>query len=94
MFEGINVNELFKINQKKNNRLKDLKKDYQLLVNLSIYEQLKPLYIKCINKQLIIKEKQKYIVYILRDPEGGEINAYVYDNDIVAFDKKILENVI
>ena len=94
MFEGINVNELFKINQKKNNRLKDLKKDYQLLVNLSIYEQLKPLYIKCINKQLIIKEKQKYIVYIFRDPEGGEINAYVYDNDIVSFDKKILENEI
>ena len=94
IFEGINVNELFKINQKKVNRQKDLKKDYQLFVNLSTFNKLKPLYTKCINKQLIIKEKQKYIVYIFRDPDGGEINAYVYDNDIVAFDKKILENEI
>lgn len=94
MFEGLDIKGLLKINEKRDNRKIENKNDFQLFINLSNYEEGKKIYVKCINKQLIIKEKQKYIVYIFRDVEGGEINAYVYDNDIPILNNKIIENGI
>ena len=94
IFDGINVNELFKINEKRNNRNIDFEKEFQLIINLSTKSKGNPLYIKCINKQWVHKEKQKYLLFILRDPEGGEINAYVYNKDINVINNMINPNGI
>ena len=94
LFEGIDIKGLLKINEKRDNKKIENEKDFQLFINLSNYEEGKKIYVKCINKQLIIKENQKYIVYIFRDAEGGEINAYTYDNDIPLLNNKIIENGI
>ena len=95
LFEGINVNELFKINKKRNNRYINSENKYQLIINLSPFNEGEPLYIKCINKQIVTKEQNhKYLIFIFRDCEGSEINAYVYGNDIVNINKKIVRNGI
>ena len=93
LFEGVNVDEIFKNNEKRDNRKINLDKDLQLIVNLSEFEKGKPLYVKCINKQMSINKDTKYLVYIFRDQEGKEINAYVYGNkDTLIFNKKIVQN--
>ena len=93
LFEGVNVDEIFKINEKRDKRRINLDKDLQLIVNLSEFEEGKPLYIKCINKQMNINQNQKYLVYIFRDQEGKEINAYVYGSqDTIIFNRKIVKN--
>jgi hypothetical protein len=95
LFEGININELFKINKKRNNRYINSENKYQLIINLSPFNEGEPLYIKCINKQIVTKEQNhKYLIFIFRDCEGSEINAYVYGNDIVNINKKIVRNGI
>ena len=73
LFEGINVNELFKINKKRNNRYINSENKYQLIINLSPFNEGEPLYIKCINKQIVTKEQNhKYLIFIFRDCEGSE----------------------
>ena len=78
----------------KNNSKKNIENEYQLIINLNqSKEEEKPLYIKCISSQLITKENE-YLLYIFRDMEAGEINAYVYDKDISKFKKKIKLNCV
>ena len=91
IFDGINPNQIIKNNSKK---IMEKENDYQLIVNLSNFNEGKPLYIKCINNELITKESQNYLVYIFRDSNGGEINAYAYDKDIPKFNSKIKKNSI
>lgn len=92
IFEGVNINELYKSNQKRSNRKINIGKNYQLIINLTGFEKGKPMYIKCINKILTNKENQKYVLFIFRDPDGAEIGAYVYGDDITNINKKIVQN--
>ena len=88
IFKNINIDEIFNINQtisKKN-------EEYQLIVNLSKSEKGKVFYTKCIDKTQIGKDKQQYLLFIFRDIEGTEINAYAYGNDIKIMNKKIEKN--
>ena len=76
----------------KNNSKKKFENEYQLIINLNASkEEEKPLYIKCISSQLIPQENE-YLLYIFRDTDAGEINAYVYDKDIPKFKNKIKLN--
>ena len=59
MFEGIDINEILNINEKRNKEKLNLK--FQVLINLSTSDDGKdPLYIKCIKKEIIMKEQQKF----------------------------------
>ena len=88
LFKNINIDELYKNNQK----ITDINDQYQLIINLTTSEKGKTFYTKCINRALIDKDNQKYILYIFRDTEGAEINAYAYGNDIENIYKKIEQN--
>ena len=90
IFKNINIDELFNINQtiSKNND------QYQLIVNLSKSEKGKVFYTKCIDKTKIGKDNQQYLLFIFRDIEGTEINAYAYGNDIKIMNKKIEKNAV
>lgn len=78
IFNGINIKEIFKLNKNKPNRSKKLQQEFELIVNLSVYNYKKPIYVKCVKKVLSNKPNNKYIYYILRDSEGAEISAFTY----------------
>lgn len=92
IFDGININELFDINQKEDDIKIDEENKLQLIINLSTKIKGKPLYVKCIYKLRVHKEKKNYIHFIFRDPEGAEINAYIYGKLIDDLDIKIVQN--
>lgn len=92
IFNGININEIFDINQAGDDIKIDEENKLQLIINLSTNIKGQPLYVKCISKLKVDKEKKKYIAFIFRDPEGAEINAYVYGKLINDMDVKIVQN--
>ena len=60
-FYDVNANDLAK---KKDKRLlKKLSKKLELIINLSTTNYKKPIYVKCLEKKLIMKRKNKYILY-------------------------------
>ena len=92
IFDGININELFDINQKEDDKKIYEENKLQLIINLSSKIKGKPLYVKCISKLKVDREKKNYIHFIFRDPEGAEINAYIYGKLIEDMDAKIVLN--
>ena len=94
IFKGIDVKELFKINKKKPNQSKKLQQEFELIINISPKNYKKPIYVKCIKKVLLTdKKNKKYLYYIFRDSDGGEINAFTYsDYNINILDKQIQLN--
>ena len=91
IFKGINIEELFKINKKRQSQSKKLEQEFDLIVNLSTRNYRKPIYVKCINKALLTAHNtKKYLYYIFRDTEGCEINAYTHgEYNIKIVDEKI-----
>ena len=92
IFKGINIEELFKINKKKPSQSKKLEQEFELIVNISPTNYKKPIYVKCVMKNLITSNKNnaKFLYYIFRDSDGCEIKANTYTKkDISNLDKKI-----
>ena len=96
IFNGININELFKLNKNKPNQSKKLQQEFELIVNLSTKNNKKPIYVKCVKKNLLTKNKKnKILYYVFRDSEGAEINAYTYgENHIKNLDHQIQQNCV
>ena len=92
IFDGININELFDINQTGDDIKIDEENKLQLIINLSTKIKGKPLYVKCISKLKVNRDKKNYIHFIFRDPEGAEINAYIYGKLIDDMDARIVQN--
>ena len=93
IFKGVNIKELFKLNKKKPNQSKKLQQEFELIVNLSTKNNKKPIYVKCIKKILLTKNKNKILYYVFRDSEGAEINAYTYgENNIKNLNHRIQQN--
>ena len=92
IFKDVEIKELVNLNKKVKNQSKKLEQEFELIVNLSEKNCKKPIYVKCMKKNLLInfKMKSKYIYYLFRDSDGAEINAYTYgDYNVQKLDKII-----
>ena len=95
IFNSINLEDLFKINKKKQqSQGKKLKQDFELIINLSMTNYSKPIYVKCIQKMILTNTKNNRIVKclltILRDSDGAEITAYTYGEKVIERIDKII----
>ena len=95
IFNSINLEDLFKINKKKQqSQGKKLKQDFELIINLSMTNYSKPIYVKCIQKLILTNIKNnktvKCLLTILRDSDGAEITAYTYGEKVIERIDKII----